>query len=58
MPLWFKKLFLRPSHEAFRMLDDHDPEWAEFNLPASGDLQALLSMPAERNRQFDNHTGG
>ena len=58
MPLWFKKLFLRPTDEAFRMLDDHDHEWAEFNLPARSDLQALFSMPAERTRQFDHHTRG
>jgi hypothetical protein len=55
MPLWFRKLFLRPSDEAFRVLDDHDPEWAEFNLPARSDLQALLSMPAERKRQYLVH---
>jgi hypothetical protein len=57
MPLWFRKLFLRPSDAAFRVLDDHDPEWAEFNLPAHSDLQALFALPAERTRQSENLTG-
>jgi hypothetical protein len=58
MPLWFKQIFLRPSNEAFRVLNDHDHEWAEFNLPARSDLQALFSLPAERKRQSDSYTRG
>jgi hypothetical protein len=42
MPPWFRKLFLRPSDEAFRSVDDHDPEWAEFNLPTHSDVQVLF----------------
>jgi hypothetical protein len=48
MPPWFREIFLRPSDKACRTLDDHDPEWAEFNLPTHSDLQALFSLRDEK----------
>jgi hypothetical protein len=42
MPLWLQKLLSRPSDAALLARHGHDPEWAEFNLPARGDLLALL----------------
>jgi hypothetical protein len=48
MPLWFKKLFLRPPQSSYSMDDGHDPQWAEFNLPADIASQCAHAAGAER----------
>jgi hypothetical protein len=55
MPLWIRKFLLRPTNAVLLAQDGHDPEWAEFNLPTRGDLQALLSIRAEQEQHAQNH---
>jgi hypothetical protein len=48
MPLWIQNFFRGTDDLLVRASGDHDPEWAEFNLPTAQDLQSLLSDCARR----------
>jgi hypothetical protein len=56
MPQWLKTIFSVRKDAPYGG-DGHDPEWAEFNLPASSDLRALYVMRAERGPHAQSSRG-
>jgi hypothetical protein len=57
MPIWFSKLLFRRTDAAIHAWDGHDPQWAEFNLPARDDLQTLLSVSSEPRTDIPRYRG-